>query len=526
MDIKLDIPSAENLERGEFTQIIQPPGNGSQGVHTPLKRQIGFSRPALEIEDLPSPEEAFRVKRMGLEELILFALGPGLIGLGFAFNSMEWLLGPLITTSFGFKGLGWLLLISVILQVFYNVELARFTLATGEAPIVAFGRVPPGVFIWIPLALIFLFATQIWGDWATATGAALFSLITGRISQPDELSTIRLLGVGLMVVVFFILLLGRKIERTLEAIQGIILVYVLLGLLLLALVVVPLNFWVEALVSWVTPAAPPGEVTPATLGAMVSFIAMASGLNFIFIGYYRDKGIGMGLKTGYLSGLVAGQQTRLSAVGKIFPENERNSANWKRWFRYLIIDQWLIFFIGILLAILLPSILVSYLATLPGADAPEQSTMLVYAALRLGQRYGPIVSSWTLVAGFAILFSTQVIVMDLLARNLTDAVLGGSERLNSRIGGDPRSLYYPALIALIFIIGVLIHLNLPEQWSQILNNLPNLAAMIFPLALIYLNRQLPKPARITWWSYLVLLGNVIFFGYFFINFMRAILPGA
>jgi hypothetical protein len=526
MDIKLDIPSAEDLERDDFLQIAQSPGNGSHGVQFPIKKQIGFSRPALEVEDLPAPEEAFRVKRVGLEELVLFVLGPGLIGLGFAFNSIEWLLVPLTTTNFGFKGIGWLLLISIILQVFYNIELARFTLATGEAPIAAFGRVPPGVLIWIPLALIFLFATQIWGDWATATGAALFSLITGRMYQPDELSTIRLLGIGLMVVVFFILLLGRKIERTLEAIQGITLIYILLGLLLLALVVVPLNFWVEALVSWVTPAAPPSEITPALLGTLVGFTAMASGLNFIIIGYYRDKGMGMGNKTGYISGLIGGQQSRLSAVGKVFLESEQNTANWKRWFRYLLIDQWLVFFVGILLSLLLPSILVGYLATLPGAEAPEQGAMLVYAALRLGQRYGPIVSSWTLVTGFVVLFSTQVIVLDLLARNLTDAVLGSSQRLNSRIGADPRSFYYPALIALIFIIGILIHLSLPEQWSQIINNLPNLAAMIFPLALIYLNRQLPRPARITWWSYLVLLGNVIFFGYFFINFMRAILPGA
>jgi hypothetical protein len=525
MNVKLDIPSAEDLREEEFLQIAGSPGNGSQGGPSPIKKQIGVSRPALEVEDLPSPEEAFRVKRVGVEELILFVLGPGLIGLGFAFNSMEWLLAPLTTTNFGVKGLGWLLLISAILQVFYNVELARFTLATGEAPIVAFGRVPPGLFIWIPVALIFIFATQVWGDWATAAGAALFSLVTGRVYQPDELSTIRLLGVGLMIAVFFILLVGRKIERTLEAIEGIVLVYILLGLLLLALVVVPLNFWAEALVSWVTPAAPPDGITPPTLGMMVGFIAMASGLNFIFIGYYRDKGFGMGSKTGYLSGLIGGQQPRISSAGKIFLENEKNATNWKRWFRYLLIDQWLVFFIGALLSILLPSILVSYLASLPGAEAPEQGTMFVYAALRLGQRYGPLVSSWTLVAGFAILFSTQIIALDLLARNLTDAVLGSSPRLNSWIGSDPRSFYYPTVIALVFAIGVLIHLNLPEQWSLILNNLPNLAAMIFPLTMIYLNRQLPKPARITWWSYLVLLGNAVFFGYFFINFLRAILPG-
>jgi hypothetical protein len=106
--------------------------------------QIGVSRPALEIEDLPTPEEAFKVKRIGWEELILVVLGPSIIALGVAIGSGEWLLGPLNVGTYGFKGIGWVILVSILLQVFYNVELARFTIATGEPPIVAFGRVPPG----------------------------------------------------------------------------------------------------------------------------------------------------------------------------------------------------------------------------------------------------------------------------------------------------------------------------------------------------------------------------------------------
>ena len=42
--------------------------------------------------------------------------------------------------------------------------------------------------------------------------------------------------------------------------------------------------------------------------------------------------------------------------------------------------------------------------------------------------------------------------------------------------------------------------------------------MIMPFAVIYLNRRLPKVARLRWWSYIVLLLNVVFFGFFFINF--------
>jgi hypothetical protein len=47
----------------------------------------------------------------------------------------------------------------------------------------------------------------------------------------------------------------------------------------------------------------------------------------------------------------------------------------------------------------------------------------------------------------------------------------------------------------------------------------NLAALIIPFGLIYLNRRLPRPARIRWWGYVALLANVLFFGFFFVNFV-------
>lgn len=521
METKLEIPTIENLEEGLQLESTEDSGNGSQSSPSLLQsRQIGVSRPALQVEDLPTPEEVFRVKHIGVEALILYVLGPGVIALGLSFGSIEWLLGPLNMANFGFKGIGWLLIISVVLQVFYNVELARFTIATGEPPIVAFGRVPPGSFVWIPLALLCFYATYILGDWILVSGASLFALLTGRPYAPGELGQVRLLGIVLMLVIFLVLLLGRKVERTLEGIQGTFLPYVMLGLIMLSLVVIPLDFWVEALTSWVVPAPTPKGIAPSSLGALIGFTGLATGLNFIFIGYYRDKGFGMGHKTGYIAGLIGGQEREVLPAGKLFPEDERNAVHWKRWFRYLLIDQWGVYFIGVLLALVLPSILVSYLSSLPGAEAPDQGSILVYAALRLGDRYGPLVSGWTLVTSFVILFSAQMVILELLARNLTDAALGSSARLRQWIGPDPRKFYYPALIAMIFVVGVFVHLTLPEKWVLGLANLPNLAAMIFPLATIYLNRQLPKPARITWWSYLALLANVLFFGFFFVNFVR------
>ena len=46
----------------------------------------------------------------------------------------------------------------------------------------------------------------------------------------------------------------------------------------------------------------------------------------------------------------------------------------------------------------------------------------------------------------------------------------------------------------------------------------NLAAMIFPFALMYLISKLPRPARAHWWSYMLLMLFALYFGFWFVNF--------
>lgn len=115
--------------------------------------QIGVSRPALPLDDLPTPEEVFGLSRFGAWTVVKHVLGPSMIALGAAIGSGEWLLGPLGFGRFGFMGLGFVVTVSAVLQTFYNVENARYTMATGEVPIVGFARMPPGMKFWVPLTL-------------------------------------------------------------------------------------------------------------------------------------------------------------------------------------------------------------------------------------------------------------------------------------------------------------------------------------------------------------------------------------
>jgi hypothetical protein len=99
--------------------------------------QLGKSRPPLGVDDLPEPEEVFKVRgRLGPLQIIQFVIGPSLIALGISVGSGEWLLGPQAVGTFGFVGVGWVITISAVLQTFYNVEVSRYVVATGEVPVV------------------------------------------------------------------------------------------------------------------------------------------------------------------------------------------------------------------------------------------------------------------------------------------------------------------------------------------------------------------------------------------------------
>lgn len=500
---------------------------GSRPLPEPESLQIGVSRPALPLDDLPTPEEVFEKPKIGPRVLIGAVLGPSLIALGAALGSGEWLLGPLAFGKFGFMGLGWLIVISGILQVLYNVENARYVIATGEVPIVGFSRMPPGFKFWIPFTLFIIVIGWIWGGWAAAAGQSIFALVTGRApdaGNPAEVETYRLIAVGLMFLSLLIYAFGRKIARTLEIVDGIMVFLTLFSIVALAIIFAPAALWGELLKSMVTPAAPPAGIDPVLLGSIVGYTGFGAGMNFLLIGYYRDHGYGMGHKMGFFSGLVGGHKQHVHPSGLTFRESPKNTALWKRWFRYLMIDQWAVFFVGAMIGMFVPSVLVRALASAPGAAVPTSANIPVYAAMELGKR-GGFFFFFLLVIGALVLFKTQTSVLEILIRNVTDSAIAVSPRLREKIDGDPRKAYYVTAVFFILVIAVIIHLALPGQLLQIAGNMSTLASLIYPVLLIYLNTKLPRPARARWWSISALVLNIVFFGSFFLNFASSVVFG-
>jgi hypothetical protein len=478
--------------------------------------QLGTSRPPLTVADLPEPEEVFGVRRIGPKELFKYAIGPSLIALGISIGSGEWLLGPQAVGQYGFVGVGWVILISAILQTFYNVECSRYVLATGEAPVVGWGRVPPGYLIWVPFSVAVVIFAFIAGGWAASAGQGLYALVHGETAASGAEEP-RIWAIALLVLVFVITASARRISRALELANWVMVVSILVGLLLIDLFVVPFELWWEGIRGFFTPAAPPDGITATQLGALAGFTALASGLNWYVMGHYRDKGYGMGYRTGFIAGL-RGEGGGLKPVGSTFPDDPANAARWRRWYRLLLTDMWGVFFVGAMLGMLLPTILMARAVEISGERPTAESTPTFVAGV-LDDEYGSAMFYIALILGVLILFSTQLGIFEAMVRVATDAAHATSPTLRKLVEGDPRRFYYPFMLVLLVIIAVILHLAVPVNLVQWSANMSNFGALIFPFMLMYLNSKLPRPARPRPWHYVLLGANVLFFGFFFVNFV-------
>src|ERR687893_2052262 len=280
--------SPSRSKRAEGVCVVEA---RSESVGTPAETYpLGVGRPPLKVDDLPEPERVFGVPRIGSKALVTLVIGPSLIALGLSVGSGEWILAPLAIGTEGWVGIGFVALVSIVLQAFYNVEIGRYVLATGEVPSIGFGRIPPGFYIGTILAVLLFYLAFITGGWASGAGDGLFTLFTGHIPGEEDTNTSNWLAVGLMAVVFGITLIGRKISRTLELFNWVLVVFILSTLTLAVLLLTSASDWGDGFEGLFRPSLPPADVSATSIGAVAGFAAMASGLNYVFMNYYRDKG--------------------------------------------------------------------------------------------------------------------------------------------------------------------------------------------------------------------------------------------
>src|SRR5690606_24735032 len=90
-----------------------------------------------------------------------------------------------------------------------------------------------------------------WPAWAGTSAGALFFLAHGRLAGPDDAGAIYGLGVATYLAAAAVILVGRRIERTLELLNWVMVVIVLGGSLALALMLVAPATWLAVATGFV-----------------------------------------------------------------------------------------------------------------------------------------------------------------------------------------------------------------------------------------------------------------------------------
>ncbi|MGH7822717.1 MAG: Nramp family divalent metal transporter, partial [Candidatus Binatia bacterium] len=212
-------------------------------------------------------------------------------------------------------------------------------------------------------------------------------------------------------------LVYRAVERT----TGALVVVITAGLLFIAFTVGDGGDWIElgrgvAAFPYKHPEMPAYEL----FSAMV-FAGAGGTANLFYSFYLRDKGWGMGARVAKIVNPLRGQEE--AAVGSGFTPRptEPNLRRWHAWFRHTQRDQIVFFWMLNTFTILL--FIFGSLAVLRAEGLVPDQEMLVWdEAAILGSVWGPFGRTLFLLIGVACLFSTQLTLVDGVARSIADIV--------------------------------------------------------------------------------------------------------
>jgi len=472
--------------------------------------------------DLPEPPTPRGLSWIGV-------CGPGVIVLGVSIGSGEFLLGPATFVRHGLSLL-WVTLVAVFFQTVFNTELMRYTVATGEPVVTGFMRTRPGKTFWAWFYAVLYFLQIGWPAWAATAAGAIFFLFANRLATPPaDSTTIYLIGIGTFLACIAVLMVGKRIARTLEILNWALVACILGSFLVLGVIYVPAGTWFSAVAGFTGFDTVhgvfnfiPENADVLLLGALVGYSGGGGVLNLTLSNWARDKGYGMGRRVGHIAGAVGGEKVHLASTGFIFQPDTANLSRWRGWWRIVRVDQWGIFFVGALLGMMLPALLyVTFVE--PGTDIKGLAISAVLAQT-IGATAGPWLGLCVAGLGVWILFKTQLDVVEGMTRSITDILWTGSARVRGWRGGDVRAVYYTVL-AIVVIWGIIaLKLAAPVMLLQIGANIASAIFVIASLHVMYLNtRILPIALRPPLWRRLALVGMALFYGFFVVLVTRSLL---
>ena len=144
-------------------------------------------------------------------------LGPGVLMAGASIGSGEWLAGPGVTAQYG-GTLLWVATLSIVAQVFCNLEFMRYAMYCGEPIQVGALRTKPGPKVWTVFYALLEFG-HIWPFNVASASVAVAAIMLGHLPRAGDSGFVHVLSCLLFLLAFIPLIFGGTVYKTLERIM-------------------------------------------------------------------------------------------------------------------------------------------------------------------------------------------------------------------------------------------------------------------------------------------------------------------
>ena len=434
-------------------------------------------------------------------------LGPSFILLGLGLGSGEIILWPYLSANYGL-GLIWGAVVGITFQFFINMEIARYTLVTGESVFVGWtrlvGKLAP---VW------FIVSTLLPWMWPGIVASA--ARIMGAGLGIEETTG---LAVGMILLSGIALTLGPVLYNTQEQMQKWL---IILGVP----IVLGLSWYLANGSDWNQLAMGvigggegfrflPLGVPIASFLAAVAFSGAGGNLNLGTSQNVKEKGYAMGAGMGRITSILTGKHEEVELTGKLFEGTEENKRTFWKWWRLVNIEHGVVFWLTGLVTMLSLALL-SYATVHNKLTGVTGVDFVISEGGVIGERIGMFWGRVFLIIAGLMLFATQLSVLATTGKIMAEnwAIIKYSQFRSENLS---KYFYLFLWILIVMQIGVLM-LGFREPLQLVIvSAVLNAGSMfIFSVMIMWLNRKkLPVIFRANWGRKMMMILAILFLGGF------------
>jgi hypothetical protein len=423
---------------------------------------------APKVRDMPEPPAHFR-----------HVIGPGIIAAGVGMASGEFILYPYIASQVGLVFV-WAAFVGLATQYFLNMEIERYTLATGETALTGFSR------YWRHWGLVFAimaYFANIWPGWATSSATLITYLVGGSVVP---------IAIGILLLVGVILTMAPVVYQALEKIEMLKVAAVLLLIVVASVAAIGASTWADTPQIITNAGLPYQELGFALLLGALAFAGAGGGQNLCQSNWIRDKRFGMGAYVPRIVSPVTGHPEAAPSTGFVFEPTPENLGRWRRWWRFANIEQ-LSTFVAISFLTILFTSLLAYATVFGQEGLASDISFLEAEGNALNESVGGWFGTFFWIIGAFSLFAAALGIVDYTSR------LGADVLKTAYLKDANESKIYFALVWGLVVIGVIVllsGLSQPLVLLVISAVTGGLMMFMYSALLLLVNRRvLPKEIR-------------------------------